>query len=282
MWGVPYPGKPRPGMCYPDMRFPDMEQPPPDLAHPDQHIYIGPDDPVKNRQYYEDTTVTPNINIGYSYPGVTYEDLRELDHAHEMCHRFIHKWFPVRRSEATADLVAWLKRPPSDRAQAALKNLKQAWSSRSWSPDIAIKSFFDIDRAYFGGKLRGRVRLRWIRSTRRLQEACRRQDKSFWGCTALDRGTPVTQARIFLNAELMFLRGHHDMSSRRRTIGTLLHECIHAYLLTRVGAKEYYRTRDHGCPDPSHGVDFVALAVALTKRTKEDIGFEVFWHEKRR
>ena len=72
----------------PAMPYPDMVEEPPDLAHPDEFEYMGPHDPVKNRKHYEESTVHPYVDIGYSYPGLTNKYLRELDHADQLCDRF--------------------------------------------------------------------------------------------------------------------------------------------------------------------------------------------------
>ncbi|MCJ1246005.1 hypothetical protein MMC30_003209 [Trapelia coarctata] len=271
---------PYPDTSYPGMPHPGMAQPPPNLADPDQFEYWGPDDPEKNRKYYEQTSVTPHVEIGYEYPGITNDDLRELDHADQMCGRFVYTWEPVSLSEATVGIVESLRKPRSDRAERAIKRLRDAWSGK-WSPDIAIKSFFDLDKAFFGGKLRGRVRLRWTGSTNKLLEEFGPDNQHMMGCTGFEQHTPVAQARIFLNAEKLFLIGQPErVSSKQQTFGTLVHEMIHAYLITRccVGSSP----SEQFDPDPGHGRHFQRLAKAMDRRTMADLGFEVFWAEKDR
>ena len=252
------------------------------LKHPANHQYCGPDDPVKNRKYYEDTKVTPHVDIGYDYPGCKLEQLQELDHADEMCDRFINKWVPVSMSEAKAELLEWLAKPRSDGSKEAIARLRSAWTSKHWSPDIAMKSFRDIDRAYFKGYLRGRVRLRWVGSTQRLRRAVGPKYKYTWGCTTLDCMIPVTQARIFLNAEKIFLTGEPTISSRRETFGTLVHECVHAYLLTSAGAGAFNAAEDQFDADPGHGRYFQAVAAAVNRQTVKELGLEVLWNKKHR
>jgi len=278
--GMGYPGMLYPENPYPDMPHPGMAQPPPILAHPEQFEYVGPDDPAKARKYYEQSAVTPNVEIGYKYPGVTNDDLRELDHADQMCERFMYTWEPVGLSEATHGLVEWLRKPRSDRARQAIERLRDAWTG-TWSPDIAIKSFFDLDRAFFGGKLRGRCRLRWMGSTYRLLEEIGENYQRTLGCTSLEEHAPIPQVRIFLNAEKMFLIGQPErVSSKRQTFGTLVHEMIHAYLMTRCGDDSSPSEQFDDDPDPGHGRHFQRLARAVDRRTTEELGLEVFWNGK--
>lgn len=185
---------------------------------------------AKNREYYEATKIEPDISKGYKYSGCTPGELRELKYAPWLADRLIHKTHLVSIEQATVELEESLTKPPSDCAKVAIKNLKLAWAekgnSQPWSPDVTIKSFHDVDRAYFDSYLVRRVRVRWwIGSPPALWEIM----KGTLGCVCEERGAPVPTVRILLNAEAIFLDYCFDDSreSERYTLSTLLHEMIH-------------------------------------------------------
>lgn len=190
-----------------------------------------PDDQVLNRQHYLATKITPSVDIGLPYPGCTQEDLKELDHVSQ---HWQSKWHPRHIRQATEELCDFLKQPPSANAQAAISRLDAAWNSKKWSPEIAIKCFPDLDKAYFGGYLKRKIRLRFKGSTQALYESLGPAYKGTFGVTCCpydDAGVPV--ARIILNAQMIFLNPRaasvdgSRCSRKRQTFGTLVHEMIH-------------------------------------------------------
>ena len=187
------------------------------------------DDPEvseRDRRHFEETKITPNINIGYNYPGVTIEELQILDHAHEMKHSVRH-WHTVSADRATAELEALLAQPPSGKQKDAIKRLRDAWTIEDWTPDIAIKSFSDLDRAYFGRYLKDRCRLRWKGSNEEMWKALGADHMETYGVTFRDKTNPVPVERIILNARFIFLKAGSGEKTRKTTFETLLHELIH-------------------------------------------------------
>ncbi|MCJ1398308.1 hypothetical protein MMC11_001506 [Xylographa trunciseda] len=185
-----------------------------------------------NRQHYEATRIPPSIHEGTPYPGCTQEELRSLDHAHE---RNWHKsWVKSYRrmniQRAVADFVAGLKRDPSESQLAAIERLKSEWNKETWTPDLAMKCFADLDRVYFFGQLLGRVRLRWKGSTEALRRELGPTYMYTYGVTMPEPRTVIPCARIILNAELIFLGPMADYSRKQETFGTLLHEMVHGEL----------------------------------------------------
>ena len=265
------------------------------------------DNSVLNKEHYEATAVTPSIDIGTYYPGCTQEDLIELDHADEWSDRFSGHWEPVSLRQATVELEDWLSKPPPHKSAAAIKRMRSALHQRSWTPDLPIKMFNDLDRAFFGRFLKGRCKLRWKGSTKALRKDIGPRYHDTAGVTMPVLNTAVPIARMILNAEVIFLdpRGGRspEKSRKRMTYGTLMHEMVHgesslqhlelvsgfpqsmlttsilAYLLVRLGsctdADETMMGRDG-----SHGRYFQRCIEAVERRTKKDIGYVPHWNEK--
>ncbi|MCJ1246007.1 hypothetical protein MMC30_003211 [Trapelia coarctata] len=231
--------------------------------------------PERNLRRCEATKVTPNINIGYNYPGCTTEELQHLDHAHEMKHP-VQQWKPISADRAAAELEAMLARHPTAKQRDAIQRLKDAWTTKDWTPDIAIKSFQDFDRAYFGRYLKNRCRLRWKGSNKEMWKAMESDHKETYGVTLRDKAKPVPVERIILNASMIFLKAADGESTRKTTFETISHELIHAYLGIRCArnTREVGR-EDPSAPDPHHGRQFQRCKYALSKRTRGDIGFGV-------
>ncbi|MCJ1379408.1 hypothetical protein MMC17_002509 [Xylographa soralifera] len=252
--------------------MPMLERPPPP---PDT-------DPRLNRQHYEATKIPPSIHEGAPYPGCTQEELRSLDHAHEPeWHKVWKKKFRCMDiRQAVADLVARLRSPPSESQLAAIKRLKSEWNKETWTPDLAIKCFADLDRAYFFGQLLGRVRLRWKGSSRELNRMLGPTYKNTFGVTMREEArTIVPCARIILNAELIFLGSIWRHSRKRETFATLLHEMVHAFLTVYCG-ECHDKDEDMRGLDGAHGRSFQTCAWELTRRTESDLGYAVDWNEK--
>ena len=186
-------------------------------------------DPKINRQHYEATKIPPSIHEGTPYPECTQEELRSLDHAHEPeWHKVWAKNFHrIDIRHAVANFVDRLRQPPSESQLAAIKRLKSEWNQKTWTPDLAIKCFADLDRVYFFGQLLGRVRLRWKGSTKELRRTLGPGYMNTLGVTCVEPRTIVPCARIILNAELIFLGPMRKYSPKRETFATLLHEMLH-------------------------------------------------------
>ena len=166
------------------------------------------------------------------YPGCTQEELRSLDHAHEYAwHKvWIKRYRPIHIRQGAADLVAQLKKPPSESQLAAIERLNTEWNKDTWTPDLAMKSFADLDKVYFFGQLLGRVRLRWKGSTKQLEWELGSQYEGTFGATITEDRTAIPVSRIILNAERIFLLPIEHLSRKRETFATLLHEMIHGKL----------------------------------------------------
>ena len=107
----------------------------------------------RDRKHYSLTKKIQDVKTGYRYPGCNQAELRELDHAHENAHRFRGTFRPISQAKATARLKVWLKQPPSPYLQSAIDRLRTAWNDKNWTPNFAIKCFYDLDRVYFKSSL---------------------------------------------------------------------------------------------------------------------------------
>lgn len=191
-----------------------------------RHGVHDPEVSEKDRQRFEVTKITPDISIGYNYPGLKTEELQLLDHAHEIKHS-VHQWKPISADRAAAELEAMLSQPPSGKQKEAIKRLRDAWQTKEWTPDIAIKSFQDLDRAYFGRYLKQRCRLRWKGSTKALWRAMGSGHDNTYGITLRDKAKPIPVERMILNAYLIFMDARPGQRTRTTTFETLSHELIH-------------------------------------------------------
>ena len=185
----------------------------------------GPD-----RASFEAAKEYPSTKTGTPYPNCTDQELYDLRHLHEYSNKHFRR-FPYHRvsmRQAVLDLEDHL-RYPSNSAQAAMDRVQQAISSTKTGVDLPIKAFHDLDRAFFGGYMKGRVRIRWKGSEEHLYEAMGRDHPDTFAVTMdlrYRRTCPIPIAEIILNARLMFLDAT-EHSKRREMWGTTLHEMIH-------------------------------------------------------
>lgn len=107
------------------------------------------------------------------------------------------------------------KRTPSAAEDEAINRLTTGLETAGrepWGPDLAIKAFCDLDKVFFGGRLKGHVCLTW-KPDRFFRRDC------FANTFYLEDGKCV----IHLNAHsIFFLPG--DGSSFGQMFSTLLHE----------------------------------------------------------
>jgi hypothetical protein len=175
-------------------------------------------------EWYRSARISPSASVGYRYPGCTIKMLKLLDHAHEIRHADARHWKPISSNRAAHEFENDLARPPTRAQRECITRLKSAWTDRKWSPDVAIKSFFDLDVVYFGGYLREKLRLRWKGS----KVALRKEDAQHgFGQTGFEQTADVPTARIILNAEGCLKDAVSIEEAIRETFGTLLHELIH-------------------------------------------------------
>ncbi|MCJ1246009.1 hypothetical protein MMC30_003213 [Trapelia coarctata] len=249
------------------------------------HDYRGekPDDSRINEERYANTLHTHHTHKFYYYPGCISEQLHALQNFHAPDPELVRWWRPRTLDHATSTLKAFLAEPPSDLESDAIRRLDTAWKDKTWTPDVAAKSFHDVDLAYFGGQLKGRCAISWIGSNEAMRHAhTNRLCQVALGITSLHPsssliGPPMVQ--IQLNADMIFRTpALQEHSGLRQTFGTLVHGMLHAYLMTTCTIPQIQKYG--GAPDPSHGPHFIECVVALDNRTFGDLGLEVTWATK--
>ena len=133
----------------------------------------APDDPKVNELRWIKAIHKVHTHVGYNYPGCTMEELRKLEVQPEfLSFNLLMKWKICNVDRATANLEDFLAKPPDQQAMMAINRLKAAWNDKSWTPDVAIKCFNDIDRAYFGRQMKDRVMLCWRKSVKTIRRDC--------------------------------------------------------------------------------------------------------------
>ena len=208
-------------------------------------------------------------------------------------------WFPRRNrgklvstKRATLDIVEYnaLERIPAaeeedaiDRLLTMLDNARQG----SWSPDVAIKAFCDLDTVFFRGRLRGHVCVTWA-----TLEAFNQMPGPpiFSHTVSLGQG----KALIQLNAYYILFEGRRNGARPiRQTFATLLHEMMkvfnvgpgkivltltidrHAYLMVQSpeNGREGWANSVAG-PTKGHGKDFGTMLLAVNYRAMSVLGLE--------
>lgn len=180
-----------------------------------------------------------------------------------------------------------LEREPTPKEAAAIARLRAALSIEDWHPDVAIKTFHDMDIIFFAGRLQGNVCAHWadgpftfryvaqsVQDTKNF-DAYRRMEGvdefvtsgknevagTIWGRTWFD-GCPPGKCRIALNATAILARNKSGrLTSWAQIWVVLLHEMCHAY--TQVRTMEY----------DGHGKHFGTKLAAVDKRWTQLFGF---------
>ena len=249
------------------------------------HDYRGekPDDPEINEERYAMTLHAPDTHKFYSYPSCTSKQLYTLQHFHAPNPELVERWRPRTLGHATSTVKAFLAMPPSDQERDAIRQLESAWKNKDWTPDVAINALSDVDTAYFGGQLKGRCTILWRESDKTMRrDQTNRLYQVALGITRLHPSSSITgppMVQIQLNADMIFRTpALQEHSGLRQTFGTLVHEMLHAYLVTTCTIPQIEKYG--GVPDPTHGPHFIECIQALDNRTFGDLGFEVTWNTK--
>ena len=109
-----------------------------------------------------------------------------------------------------------LNRSPSAAEEDAIGRLREGFkraATETWGPDLAIKAFCDLDKVFFGGRLRGHVCLAW-KSAKSL---------NFQPILGVTSYLGKAKCVIHLNADSLFLEPN-PRSSFATMFETLLHE----------------------------------------------------------
>lgn len=148
----------------------------------------------------------------------------ELDYHWDALFKLRNKGPFVSSSRATQDMLEHndLHRRVSTAEGAAMSRLqdliKHVQRGGYWGPDVAVKTFKDLDLVFFGGYLQGHVCVCWDVL-----------EPNMWGLTEFPEKYRDydNQCHIVLNADLIFSRrtGKHPF---KQTMHTLLHEMVHA------------------------------------------------------
>ncbi|KAI9696329.1 MAG: hypothetical protein M1820_008171 [Bogoriella megaspora] len=118
--------------------------------------------------------------------------------------------------------------------------------STSWEPDIVFKMFNDLDRVFFRGVLYHRVYLRWL-------------NISLDGNIAItDPPLPFVRPRVRITLYLQPMK--EEGATLYGVLGHLLHEMLHAYLMTLTHGHDSERGYEY------HGPHFQECARAIERR----------------
>ena len=139
----------------------------------------------------------------------------------------------VSRMQATEEVMRWndeTRAPPREELEMIRQlavTVHDAEKNTLFHPDIVVKAFADLDRVFFGGRLRGNVTVQWVKEIDREERS-----SDVFGETSRFRNG---QCRIVLNATKILLQrwkrvGNNSVASM---FGTLLHEMCHAYDFVR-------------------------------------------------
>ena len=176
--------------------------------------------PAKDReQLVEEAFYPVSSRRGTSYPCRQ----RDLDSIREPSGRNYGPF--VNQRQATRELVQHNdpRRRPSSSEREAIRRLSDAVYDAGrygWGPDLAIKSFLDLDTVFFGGALRGYVGVSWE------HRECFNDDGEVQGHTS-----GVQEAMVTLNAEAILMETHSFLLM----FSTVLHEmCVGTILDIKI------------------------------------------------
>ncbi len=154
--------------------------------------------------------------------------------------------------EATEEVIRWNdeKRAPSREESESIQRLvtmiREVEKDSRFGPDLLIKTWVDLDRVFFAGRLRGHVLVRWVK---RIVGDGVVGDPL--GITRLRWESETGKCLIEMSAEQVLLpqkwRGYpEDYDPVISMFGNILHEMCHAYKAVR-SPKEGLRANDvHG------------------------------------
>ena len=195
----------------------------------------------------------------------------------------------VSQMQATKEICEHndLEREPTPKEAAAIARLRAALSFEDWHPDVAIKTFHDMDIIFFAGRLQGNVRAHWedgpflFRYVPRTTQDAKNfyADRKWegvdefvasgkkevtwtlWGRTWFD-GCPPGKCCIVLNATAILAKNKSGrLTSWAQIWAVLLHEMCHAY--TWVRSMQY----------DGHGKHFGTKLAAVDERWTKLFGF---------
>jgi hypothetical protein len=151
-----------------------------------------------------------------------------LKHSHEIPHPDARHWKPISSDRAAWEFQTNLAKPPTNGQQEGILRLRAAWNSPDWSPDVAMKSFWDLNMVYFNGYLLGKCRIMWKSGKAAMINDLGFKDAGYsFGWTYHDRKIDIPTAKILLNAETCLKNAKSPDEAKRETFGTLVHEMIH-------------------------------------------------------
>lgn len=186
------------------------------------------------RKLYDSALIHFREGSGSSYPC----SQSEIDFHHNGVLDKANKGPLVSPMQATNEIMRWNdeKRAPPREELDIIRSLstavREAERTSNFGPDLIIKTFADLDRVFFGGRLRGHVTVKWFK---RVEIGL--------GQTIYHR---PGQCRIQMNAEDVLLpRNWKSLGWNPVAImfGVLLHEMCHAYQMARCPI-EAWRSHD--------------------------------------
>ena len=149
----------------------------------------------------------------------------------------------VTAMQATEEIMRWNdeKRAPPRDELAIIRDLTiavhDAEKNLHFGPDLVIKTFADLDRIFFGGRLRGNVAVSWV-------DKLSHGTRGAYGVTSFHK---PGSCHIKLSAEAILLQKWTKVGKNpvATMFGTTLHEMCHAYEFVRC-PHEALRGGAHG------------------------------------
>ena len=202
------------------------------------HGYHGPGEEEFNKKLYESAFLRFSAKSGSSYPCKQ----SEIDFHHRG--EFLANKGPfVTATQATKEVMGWndekraTPQKELDIIRALAMAIQDATKNFRFGPDLIIKATADLDRVFFGGRLRGHIVVKWVDQTGRHESTRGTCRQSQYG-----------QALIELSATNILLRKWTGVGDNPATqmFATLLHEMCHAYEHVRCPSIHRQRVDSHG------------------------------------
>lgn len=174
----------------------------------------------------------------------------------------------VTATQATQEIMRWNdeKRAPPQEELIIIRRLTNAIHDATkdmrFAPDLLIKTAADLDRVFFGGRLRGNILVKWVGII-----------EGYYGfCRSHKHGQP----RIELNAEIFLIPSWRKYNPVVIMFSTMLHEMCHAYERVRCPSRGGVDGRKGG-----HDVHFATKIRVIHDRAIRILGTcAIMGHEK--
>lgn len=165
------------------------------------------------RKAWEAKHLKMKVNQGTAYP-CNPSTLEKHELKPENCRK---RHWSAPEATRLLEILLNLGRPNDEAQDKAIRRLADGMRVTTWSGDLVIKAFEDLDSTFFGGYLTDEVMVQWC-----SEDAFRGGPPAFGVCFSMNPSSS-SRVKIHLNADEIFLRSDDPWKVMWRTI---IHEMV--------------------------------------------------------